>query len=174
MTFTSYFSNARRIVPPQPQPMSSSVIPARSPSLRSARSILASCAWVGSLVVLLSRAHVQWPGLAFASATAATLGLYAQRSTAAVERAALVIPSVTLAALTCALAQWGRQPMPLIAFILLLVAIVTSSVIAARSRGDRLSRRSQKVLDYFTYLCTAAVIPLALWVVGAYQRLGIT
>jgi len=135
---------------------------------------LASCAWVGSLVVLLSRAHVQWPGLAFASATAATLGLYAQRSTAAVERAALVIPSVTLAALTCALAQWGRQPMPLIAFILLLVAIVTSSVIAARSRGDRLSRRSQKVLDYFTYLCTAAVIPLALWVVGAYQRLGIT
>jgi len=64
--------------------------------------------------------------------------------------------------------------MPLIAFILLLVAIVTSSVIAARSRGDRLSRRSQKVLDYFTYLCTAAVIPLALWVVGAYQRLGIT
>jgi type VII secretion integral membrane protein EccD len=135
---------------------------------------LASSAWVGSSVVLLSTAQVQWPSLAFASVCAATLGLYAQRSATAVERAALVIPAVTLAVLACALARWGRQPMPLLAFTLLLAAIVASSVIAAKSRGDRLSTRSRTALDYMAYLCTGAVIPLALWVVGAYQRLGIT
>ena len=43
-TLTSYFSMARRMVAPQPQPMSSSVIPGSSFSLPSARSILASCA----------------------------------------------------------------------------------------------------------------------------------
>ena len=44
MTLTSYFSIARIIVEPQPQPTSSSVIPGSRPSLPSARSTLASCA----------------------------------------------------------------------------------------------------------------------------------
>ena len=41
MTLTSYFSTARIIVAPQPQPMSSSVIPGCRPNLPSDRSILA-------------------------------------------------------------------------------------------------------------------------------------
>ena len=45
-TLTSYFSMARRMVAPQPQPMSSNVIPGCRPSLPSARSILAS--WASS------------------------------------------------------------------------------------------------------------------------------
>ena len=43
-TLTSYFSMARFRVAPQPQPMSSSVIPGLSPSLPSDRSIFAICA----------------------------------------------------------------------------------------------------------------------------------
>jgi hypothetical protein len=43
-TLTSYFSIARIIVEPQPQPTSSSVMPGSRPSLPSARSTLASCA----------------------------------------------------------------------------------------------------------------------------------
>ena len=41
MTLTSYFSIARRMAAPQPQPTSSSVIPGCRPSLPSAKSILA-------------------------------------------------------------------------------------------------------------------------------------
>src|ERR1700720_1333346 len=48
-TFTSYFSMARRMVAPQPQPTSSSVMPGCRPSLPSARSILAS--WASSSVM---------------------------------------------------------------------------------------------------------------------------
>jgi hypothetical protein len=44
MTLTSYLSTARMIVDPQPQPMSSSVIPGCRPSLPSDRSTLAICA----------------------------------------------------------------------------------------------------------------------------------
>ena len=43
-TLTSYFSIARFIAEPQPQPISSSVIPGCRPSLPRARSILAICA----------------------------------------------------------------------------------------------------------------------------------
>ena len=44
ITLTSYFSIARIMVAPQPQPTSRTVMPGCSPSFPSARSILAICA----------------------------------------------------------------------------------------------------------------------------------
>ena len=44
MTLTSYFSIARFMVAPQPQPMSSSVMPGFRSSLSRLRSIFAICA----------------------------------------------------------------------------------------------------------------------------------
>jgi type VII secretion integral membrane protein EccD len=134
---------------------------------------LAGSAALGACVVLLSPVHVQWSGLAFASACAVTLGLYAQRSVAAAERAALVIPTLALIVLTGVLAQQGNQPMSLAALIVLLAATVSSAAAGATSRADRAGRRSQTLLAYLTYLSTAALIPLALWVAGAYDRLGL-
>ncbi|OBI46111.1 hypothetical protein A5707_21945 [Mycobacterium kyorinense] len=57
MTLTSYFSIACRMVEPQPQPMSSSVIPGSSPNLPSARSRLAC--WASSSVVAPSSQYAQ-------------------------------------------------------------------------------------------------------------------
>ena len=51
-TLTSYFSSARFIIEPQPQPTSSSVMPGFSPSLPRLRSSLAICA---SSMVMSSR-----------------------------------------------------------------------------------------------------------------------
>jgi ESX secretion system protein EccD len=135
---------------------------------------LASSAAVGASIVMTSLAEIEWPSVVFASVCAAALGIYAQRATTAVERAALVIPAFAVTVLACALAQSGRQPMPPVAFAVLLVATVASAVVAAKPPTERLARRARTALDYMTYLATAAVIPSALWAVGAYARLGIT
>jgi hypothetical protein len=63
--------------------------------------------------------------------------------------------------------------MPLAAFIALLMAIVASTVIGARPPRKLASIRSQTALAYATYLGTATLIPVALWVSGVYARLGI-
>jgi type VII secretion integral membrane protein EccD len=134
---------------------------------------LAVSAGLGVWAVLTPLGPVQWSGLAFALGCAATLGLYTQRPVTAVERAGLAIPAVTLSVLSCVLAQHGSQPMPLAAFGALLAATVVFAVIGASARPGRLPERLKTVLAYLTYLTTAALIPLALWVAGGYGRLGI-
>jgi type VII secretion integral membrane protein EccD len=134
---------------------------------------LAVSAGLGASVVLLSPDPVQWSGLAFALGCAATLGLYTQRPVTAVERAALGIPAVALTVFSCVRAQDGSQPIPLAAFGALLVATVVFAVIGASARAGRPPERVRTLLAYLSYLTTAALIPLALWVVGAYGRLGI-
>ena len=133
---------------------------------------LAASAGVGLAVVLLSSAHLQWPALTFAVVCATTLGLYALRLVARLDRAALAIPVVAVLTLLCTVAQEGSQPMPLAAFVALLTAIVASTVIGARP-PNKLAKRPQNLLAYATYLGTATLIPVALWVSGVYERLGI-
>ena len=134
---------------------------------------LAASAGVGIAAVLLSSAHLQWPALTFALVCAATLGLYALRLVTRLDRAALAIPVVAILVLLCAAAQEGSQPMPLAAFVALLTAIVASAVIGARPPKKLASKRPQNLLAYATYLGTATLIPVALWVSGVYERLGI-
>jgi type VII secretion integral membrane protein EccD len=134
---------------------------------------LAVVAGLGASVILMSPQRVQWSGLAFSVACAATLGLFAHRPTTAVERAALAIPAVGLLVFSCARAQDGGQPMGLAGFAVLLASIVVFAVIGTTARGGRAPARVRTLLAYLTYLSAAALIPLALWVVGVYPRLGI-
>ncbi|OBF33790.1 type VII secretion integral membrane protein EccD [Mycobacterium sp. ACS1612] len=135
---------------------------------------LASSAVVGASTILTSSPQTDWPSVAFTSACAAALGIYAQRATTAVERAALAVPAFAVTVMTCAVAQSGRQPMPPVAFAVLLVSTVASAFIAVKPPTERLARRTRQAVDYMTYLATAAVIPLALWAVGAFAGLGIS
>lgn len=134
---------------------------------------LAATAGAGASAILVSPHHVQLSGLVFSVACVATLGLYTQQPGTAVERAALAIPAVLLLVFSCARAQYGDQRVGLAGFGVLLVATVVFAVIGATARAGRASARVRTVLAYSTYLSTAALIPLALWVIGAYPRLGI-
>lgn len=134
---------------------------------------LAVVAGLGASVILMSPQRVQWSGLAFSVACAATLGLFAHRPATAVERAALAIPAVVLLVFSCARAQDGGQSMGLVGFGVLLASTVVFAVIGTTARGGRAPARVRTLLAYLTYLSTATLIPLALWVVGVYPRLGI-
>ncbi|BBX65635.1 hypothetical protein MSAS_48090 [Mycobacterium saskatchewanense] len=137
------------------------------------RAGLAFSAGLGALAALAPHWPVQpvnWPGLAFALGCAVTLGLYALEPVTAVERAAVTVPAAALAVTSCALAQGGSQPLRLAAFGLLLATTTAIAVAgSARVRG-----RLATAAAYCSYLSTAALIPLALWVAGAYPRLGIS
>jgi type VII secretion integral membrane protein EccD len=134
---------------------------------------LAVTAATGVSTVLVSAHRPQWSDLVFSVACAATLGLYAARPATAVERAALAIPAMVLLVVSCARAQDGGQPVGLAGFGVLLLAIVVFAVIGTTVRAGRAPARLRALLAYSTYLGTAALLPLALWVIGVYSRLGI-
>ncbi|WAJ46375.1 type VII secretion integral membrane protein EccD [Mycobacterium sp. Aquia_216] len=130
------------------------------------RAGLAVSAALGALVVLASQHPTKWSGLVFAIGCAAALGLYAREPVTAVERAALGVPAVALALVACVLAQRGGPPLRLTAFGLLLAATVAF----AAAGTARLCGRLATAAAYSAYLMTAALIPLALWVLEAYPR----
>jgi type VII secretion integral membrane protein EccD len=134
---------------------------------------LAVSAGLGVSAVLLSQIPAHWSGLVFGYGCAAALGFYSQRPGTAVERMALAAPAIAIMVLTCVLAQGGRQPIPLTAFGVTLGAAVVTALIGASGRVGRAPRRLTTVVAYLRYSTTAALIPLALWVIGAYGRLGI-
>ena len=128
---------------------------------------------VGAAVVMRAQQPPHWSGLVFALTCAAALGLYVRRPVEALERASLALPAVALCGYTCWAAQDGDQPLPLVAFAILLVAAVAAAV-AGMTVPDRAApRRLTTLLMYLDYLASAALIPLALWVAGVYSRLGI-
>jgi type VII secretion integral membrane protein EccD len=133
---------------------------------------LAVSAGLGAFAVLTSPSPIRWPSLTFALSCAAALGLYAQRPDTKEERAGLAIPAAALTILSCALAQGGNQPMPLVAFGVLLTTTLVFAVTGASAPAGRLRPRPRTALAYLAYLITAALIPLAMWVVGVYGRLS--
>ncbi len=133
---------------------------------------LAATAGTGASVILLAPHRVQLSGLAFSVACAAALGLYTQRPVTAVERAAMAVPAVVLLVFGCARAQYGGEPAQSVGFGLLLMATVVIAVVGTTARAGRAPAGIRRMLAYLTYLSTAALIPLALWVLGAYPRLG--
>jgi phosphatidylserine synthase len=125
------------------------------------------------LAVLALPGPIRWPSLTFALSCAAALGLYAQRPVTNEERAGLAVPAAALTILSCALAQGGNQPMPLVAFGVLLTTTLVFAVIGASAPARRPRPRLRSALAYLAYSITAALIPLAMWVVGVYGRLSV-
>lgn len=134
---------------------------------------LGCAASVGAGVVLAVQAPAHWSGLAFALTVAATLGLYVRRPGTVFERAALTVPAVSLGVFTCWAVQGGHEPIPLVAFGVLLALAATTGVVGMTLADDGVSRRTTTLLAYFEYAASMALIPIALWVAGVYSRLDI-
>ena len=133
----------------------------------------ASAAAVGAAAVLVVQVPPHWSGLVFALTCAAALGFYTRRVGAALERVSLAAPAVALVGYSCWAAQAGSQPLPLVAFAVLLLAAVGAAVVGMTVPERVAPKQAMTVLMYLDYLTSAALIPLALWVAGVYSRLGI-
>jgi type VII secretion integral membrane protein EccD len=121
--------------------------------------------------LLGSRVAVGWPAFTFALACAAVLGLHGRMPDIWFERAALAAPAVVLVAITCVLAQDGRAPIPVTAVGLLLVVAVAAAL-AGILEWRPGSHRWATTLSYLEYVAVASLIPLGLWAVGVYDRVG--
>lgn len=126
---------------------------------------------VAVAVTLLLTSGVDWPKFAFALACAAVLGLRSRTLDTWFERAVLAVPTVAIVVVCCALAQTGGRPMPVAALGVLLVVAVGAALAGLATPGA--GTRWATLLSYLEYVAVGALIPLALWVVGVYQRLGL-
>ncbi|QRY46571.1 type VII secretion integral membrane protein EccD [Mycolicibacterium boenickei] len=113
----------------------------------------------------LMRVDTGWAAFAFALVCAAVPALRSRRATTWPERAALAVPAVTLVLVACVQAQTGAWPLQL-AGVVVLAVLVVGGVAASYLH------RIRTIAVYLEYLAVAAVIPLALWPLGLYERLG--
>lgn len=116
----------------------------------------------------LMRVDTGWAAFAFAMVCAAVPALRSRRADTWPERAALGVPAVTLVLVTCVQAQTGVWPLQLTG-VVLLAALAVAGVGSVVGRD---SRKLRVVMVYLEYVAVAAVIPLALWPLGLYERLG--
>lgn len=129
---------------------------------------LAAVVVVGAVVLL--RAEPGWAAFVFALDCAAVLALRSRRVSAWPERAALAVPAVALVLLTCVQAQSGETPLQL-GGVAVLVVLAVGAVLVGSTRTDL--RQMRSVAAYSEYAAVAALIPLALWPLGIYDRLGL-
>ncbi|MGV0742986.1 type VII secretion integral membrane protein EccD [Mycolicibacterium sp. XJ870] len=126
---------------------------------------------VGAAV--LARVDSGWPAFAFALACAAVLALRSRRASTWPERAALAVPGLALVLTTCMQAQSGVRPLQFagvgVLAVLAAAAVLTGVFCTVSRRPDRV----RTVASYLEYVAVAAVIPLALWPLGVYERLGL-
>lgn len=133
---------------------------------------LAAAAAVYVTLLLRSSVRVDWPVFAFALAVAAVLALRGRTFGTWFERAAVAVPAIVILVGTCVTAQDGLGPMPVLALGVLLAVAVGAAVAGAVMPAGGTRHRVVTLLSYLDYLAVGSLIPLALWVVGVYQRLG--
>lgn len=133
---------------------------------------LAVTAGIGVAVTLYPAINVAWASLALAAAVAGVLGLRARLRTAGMERAALGVPAVAIVVMACVLAQPGSTPIGIVTYGVLLVLGVVAALLGAVLAGGRRAPRLTTGLLYLEYLLMASLIPLGLWVAGAYRHFG--
>ena len=109
---------------------------------------------------------------AFALACASVLALRSRTFDTSFECAGLAVPAVAILLTVCAAAQQGVRPMPVAALGALLVVAIGAAVTGLSRSGRPTPHRLATLLSYLEYLAVGSLIPLALWVVGVYQRLG--
>lgn len=124
-----------------------------------------------AVAVLLRGAVIGWPTLAFPFACAAVLGLHSRTPDSWIERVAVAIPAVALLVITCAMAQSGHAPIPVTA-VGALMAVTVAAALAGLAGAEGGSSRLTALLSYLQYVAVASLLPLALWVLGIYERLG--
>ena len=118
----------------------------------------------------LMRVETGWPAFAFAVTCASVLALHARRAATWPERAALAVPALGLVLTSCLQAQAGAWPLQLTGVGLL--AVIAIGGVASTWVAASVIHRWRPVAGYLEYVAVAAVIPLALWPLGLYERLG--
>jgi type VII secretion integral membrane protein EccD len=124
------------------------------------------------ITLQLGSSPVHWPAFVFGLACAAVLALRSRTFDTWFERAALAVPAVAIVVIDCVLAQHGIRPMPLTALGVLLAVAAGAALTGLARSGPGLARRWASLVAYSEYAAVGSLIPLALWVAGAYQRLG--
>ena len=133
---------------------------------------LAASVTMAAALLLRDQVAVGWPAFTFALASATVLGLRSRVPDTWFERAGSAVPAVTLLVIACVIAQNGRPGIPVTAVGVLLAVAVAAALAAAIPESSRGWRRLGTLLSYLEYVAVASLIPLALWVVGLYDRLG--
>lgn len=132
---------------------------------------LAAVVVAGACVILI--VEIGWPALAFASACAVVLALRGRRAATVPERIALAVPALALVLIECVVAQSGTGPVRY-AGVGVLVALALAATIAGLVvASGRRPRWVSTAAAYLEYTAAAALIPLALWPLGMYDRLGL-
>ena len=128
--------------------------------------LLAGAAAVALIAAtVLMRVETGWAAFAFALICASVFALHVRRAATWPERVALGVPALGLVLITCVQAQSGVWPLQL-------TGVVVLAVVAVGGVMARYVHRFRAVFGYLEYLAVAAVIPLALWPLGLYERLG--
>jgi type VII secretion integral membrane protein EccD len=125
-----------------------------------------------AMLLRSSSGATEWSVFAFALACAAVLALRSRTFDTSLERAGSAVPAVTILVTVCAAAQQGIRPMPMAALGVLLAVAVGAALTGLSRSGHGTPHRLATLLSYLEYVAVGSLIPLALWVVGVYQRLG--
>jgi ESX secretion system protein EccD len=131
---------------------------------------LAAVVAVGATVLM--RTSPGWPALTFALLCSAVLALRSRWAATAAERAALAVPAIALVVIACVQAQSGPAPLPLAGAGVLAAAAVVASVAGLIVTGGRRPRWVSTAAAYLDYVTVAALLPLAFWPLGLYDRFG--
>lgn len=132
---------------------------------------LAAVVVVGATMLL--RIEPGWPAFVFALACAAVLALRSRSGSTVAERAALAVPATALLLIGCVLAQGGVGPLRL-GGVGVLVAVALVAVLAGLAvSGGRRPGWVSTAAVYLEYASAAALMPLALWPLEAFDRLGL-
>jgi type VII secretion integral membrane protein EccD len=131
-----------------------------------------SAAVVAMGATTLMQAVSTWPAFVFALVCAAVLALRSRLPGTVAERAALALPAVALVLVACTQAQAGAGSVRLGAVGVLAAIAVCAALAGLAVAAGRRPRWVATVAAYLEYAAIAALIPVALWPFGIYERLG--
>jgi type VII secretion integral membrane protein EccD len=126
---------------------------------------------MGAAVLMTTRPSL--PALMFGVVCAAVLALRSRRAPTVLERIALAVPAMVLVLVMCAQAQAGSWPVRLVAVGILVGGAALATTIGLMVTGGGVPQWISDAVAYLEYVAVAALIPLALWQLGVYERLGL-
>ena len=120
--------------------------------------------------VALLDARTELSAFVFALTSAAVLALLSRKKGTWPERAALAAPALVLTVIACVFSQDGAMPVRFAGIAVLgTVAILTTLAGLVVVRRPWVSTTAA----YLEYVTVAALVPLALWPLGFFERLGL-
>ncbi|KWX23517.1 hypothetical protein AFM11_14710 [Mycolicibacterium wolinskyi] len=140
-------------------------------SVRAALYVGCGAALVSGMALLLTPwGQPRWPDLAFGALCAVVFGLRVRLCRSAAEQSGVLLTAAVAIIITCVAATAG-PPEFAATGLAGLGLIVAGGAATAVFMGPARSRRRDRALDYLNYLAVAALVPVALAVLGLYTQL---